>query len=733
MLATQGGARWRFVATICLGSFLLFLVQPMIARMALPRLGGAPAVWNSAMLVYQGLLLAGYAYAHWLGRFAPRRQSAIHLILFLAAALTLPIGLSSAVPPPASNPFLWVPWLLLASIGPLFFVISAQAPLIQRWFALSSDRDPYPLYAASNLGSFAGLLAYPLLVEPLLAVQSQRWLWSAGYVLLAGLVAWCASSLPAETQRHGEATPAAPVAARQLGRWALLAAVPSGLILSTTLHLTTDIGAAPLLWVLPLGVYLLSFVVAFADRRGPARAVTAVAPVFLLLAAGSSYFEGELSVLIVGALAILTLFVVSVALHAQLFDQRPEPRQLTAYYLAMSVGGFLGGVFCALLAPLLFDWTYEHLLLLFAAAMLMTGASPFARLTDRWKDKGPTLIIWGGVALMVVILALAILLPMTGVAVEVTLVALIAQFVIGVASIGNRLLFTTAVVAIMICAGGWQRLSWSAEPGRMTRSFFGVYTVRADGPDARALVHGTTLHGIQNRGSPERERMPTTHYAPGTGVGLAMTALPRLYGDQARVSVVGLGAGTLACYARPGQSWTFFEIDPAIVRIAEDPSRFTFLSRCLPQRSIVVGDARLTLDRAPARSANLLVIDAFSSDAIPVHLLTREAFKVYRRHLRPDGLLLVHISNRHLKLDDLVASLAADGGWNARRTVYRPTTEQWAANHTTAVWVALSPSAEMMDRLVERSPDSWEPLAWPLGAPLWTDDHASLLPLIRWN
>ena len=728
-------ARYRFVATIFVGSFLLFLVQPMVARMALPRLGGAPAVWNSAMLVYQALLLAGYAYAHWLGRAAPRRQAAVHLAAFAIAALTLPIGLIASFPPPDANPFLWVPWLLLVSIGPLFFVISAQAPLIQRWYSLSGAGDPYPLYAASNLGSFAGLLAYPLVVEPLLPIAQQRWWWSAAYCLLALLVAWCALSLPA---RKAEAAPAQDSVAapgwRERFAWILLASVPSGLIMSTTLHLTTDIGAMPLLWVLPLGVYLLSFTVAFASNRGPTNAIARAAPLVLLFAACGLFVEVKTFALLFGAVAVLNLFTVSVALHGQLFERRPDPQHLTLFYLMLSVGGVIGGIFCALVAPMLFDWTYEHVILLAAAAFLMTSPSLFDRLASLWNgDATARRLTWLTAGLLVV-LALAgkglFGIPASR---DVSYWATFAIIALAIVAIGNRTLFTIAVVALMICIGGYERLALSAEPGKMTRSFFGVYSVQDRGDEARILVHGTTMHGVQNRGSPERERMPTTYYAPQSGVGLAMAAAPRLFGDQARIGMVGLGAGTLACYARPGQRWTFYEIDPVDIAIARDPNQFTFLSRCLPGVPVELGDARLTLERAPPRSADLLVIDAFSSDSIPIHLLTREAFDVYRRHLADEGLLLVHISNRFLDLEPVIAAAAANG-WHASLRHYRPNEQQAAENHTASIWIAMSPSPATLAHLVSAGEEGkWRPLRPRPGFAPWTDDHATLLPLIRWR
>ena len=732
--ATRSGesmrtARLRFVATIFTGSFLLFLVQPMIARMVLPRLGGAPAVWNSAMLVYQALLLAGYAYAHWLGRFAPRRQAALHLGLFAVAALMLPIGLVAAFPSAGASPFVWVPWLLIVSIGPLFFVVSAQAPLIQRWFALSGGGDPYPLYAASNLGSFAGLLSYPLVVELLLPIDAQRWLWSAGYVALALMVGWCALALPRGGHTDAAQERYVKPAGRTIAMWILLAAVPSGLVLSTTLFLTTDIVAMPLLWVLPLGAYLLSFTVAFSSRRGAANAFVRLAPIALLIGMGGVFNDTRWFGV---PIAVFTLFAVSVALHSQLFDRRPGPSGLTFFYLTMSIGGVLGGIFCALIAPLVFDWTYEHPLLLIAAALLLSGPSLFERFAALWNDNptGRVLTRW---AIPVLIILSLGGLPALGLPKSVPwqIAASMAIFAIGIVAIGNRILFAAAVAASMLCLGGWDKLALSAAPDKMMRSFFGIYQIYTE-PTKRQLIHGTTLHGVQNLGSPERERMATSYYARLSGVGMAMAAAPQLFGPNARVGVIGLGAGTLACYAQPGQSWTFYEIDPLVAAIATNPRQFTFLSRCKPDAAIRIGDARLLIDQAPAAATDLLVVDAFTSDSVPMHLLTREAFAGYRRHLTSGGLLLMHISNRYFDFEPVVAAAARDGWYTGVRD-YFPDRQKSLDNESVSRWIALSPSRRTIDELVRLSPEPWQALPDKPGFAPWTDQHASILPLIMWR
>src|SRR3954471_5006327 len=388
-------ARMRFVATIFAGSFLLFLVQPMIARMALPRLGGAPSVWNSAMLVYQLLLLAGYAYSHWLGRLSPRSHAGIYLTPFVVAAAMLPIRLMAVTPPSNANIFLWVPWLLFVSIGPLFLLVSAQAPLIQRWYALSGGGDPYPLYAASNAGSFCGFIAYPLVVEPLLPVAMQRLAWSAGYALLVLLAAWCALRLPPASAVKSAPAEERSVGWRTFGAWVFLAAIPSGLMLATTLHITTDLVAMPLLWVLPLGLYLLSFTVAFAADRRLANSICRLAPVVLLAAAYGVFSNTPVYAAAFAAVALIGLFFVSAAIHTQLYELRPDPAHLTAFYLAMSVGGALGGLFCALLAPLIFDWTYEFPILVVAAAWILGANSPFPWLQNFWRSGGaPRVARW---------------------------------------------------------------------------------------------------------------------------------------------------------------------------------------------------------------------------------------------------------------------------------------------------------------------------------------------------
>jgi spermidine synthase len=716
-----------YVLTLLTGSFLLFLMQPMVARMALPQLGGTPAVWNSAMVVFQGLLLAGYFYAHLLGWLRPRLQAVVHLAAFVLAAAWLPIGLATRTLPVDANPVLWVPVLFAGSIGPLFMVVAAQAPLMQRWYGLVAPQaDPYKLYAASNLGSFGGLIAYPILLEPLLGVRAQSILWSGGFALLALLVATCAWRLPPHQLSVATATRAAPAVSRRL-LWTALAAVPAGMILSTTTHLSTDIVAMPLLWVVPLGLYLLSFALAFSERGQIANWISRAYPFVLVFAAMTAFAAGIGSTVILATSTLVTLFATAVALHRRLYLLRPEAARLTGFYLTTALGGVIGGSFCALLAPALFDWGYEQPLLIAGAAFLMRPR-PSAKLMRRlWLAVGQT-----RVAVAIGLAAVLVTTYASGLVVAPPVpfgrVAIAGTAVLAVASVGRPLLFGLTIAALLLTAGGSRDLRYSIQFGLHERSYFGIYTVTDRGA-TRELISGTTLHGVQ-RLTPGQETWPTSYYAPGSGVGEALSMAPVLYGSAARIGVVGLGTGTLACYARPGQEWRFYEIDPTVVRIATDPRRFTFLALCAPKARIVIGDARLMLARSPSSSHDLLAIDAFSSDAVPMHLLTVEALDVYGRALSARGLLLVHISNRYLDLEPIVAAAAAARGWHGLIDDYRPDAHSIANGAGRSMWIALSRSRDTVDRLIAAS-DEWRRLAPRSDIAAWTDDHASILPVLR--
>lgn len=729
-----GDRRWLFVATILTGSFLLFLVQPMVARMALPRLGGAPNVWNSAMLVYQALLLAGYAYAHRLSRLPLRRQATIHLALLAVAAVTLPVALIDLPAPSPGWEVLWVPALLALTVGPVFFLVSAQAPLMQRWYAADpSAREPWALYAASNLGSFAGLIAYPLLAEPLLRLKAQSVGWSIGYGLLIVLVAltarsrWQSADGPEAVPQAEEA--AEPIPAHRILLWLALAAVPSGLMLSTTTHLTTDIFAMPLLWVIPLGLYLLSFVVAFSDRRAIAWVITLSAPLIMLLAGGMAMVSRNSGTLTMVAATVALLFSVSVALHGRLYDLRPSASRLTLFYLVMSAGGALGGLFTALIAPVTFDWVWEHPLLVIAAAMLMPLVPLFNWHRMDGLDPGMARLaacVLVGVAALLAWFLLDYTAQENPGAPRIYVTGAIVF--IGLLLVPWRALFVGVLALLLLAQGGWETFRTTLE-GARTRSYFGIYTVH-DYPASklRTLAHGTTLHGQQSL-DPPYALVPTTYYGPTSGIGVVLERSRALFGPAARVGVVGLGTGTLACYYRAGERWRFYEIDPAVLRLSLDGT-FTYLTGCAREAEVVLGDARLELAKAAPGSLDVLAVDAFSSDAIPLHLLTDEAFGVYLRALSPKGLLVVHISNRYIELEPVLSAIARERGLTAAVRDDNPADR---VALTPSSWVVLTRDPGQLKALAAQRGDApWNKLE-PPARDVWTDDHASILPYVRWH
>ncbi len=719
--------RWLFTLAIFVGSFLLFLVQPMVARMALPQLGGAPNVWNSAMLVYQALLLAGYAYAHLIGRFSLRKQGVIHLAVLVLAGLTLPLSLAPVSPLQTGWEVVWVPWLFLLTVGPAFFAVSAQAPLIQRWFAAHPDAgNPYPLYAASNLGSFTGLLTYPLLAEPLLTLGEQSGGWTAGYIAMVALVGLAAFSRrdAVVVDRHRSADEET-IAWRRKALWLMLPAVPSGLMLSTTTYLTTDIMAIPLLWVIPLGLYLLSYTIAFAERRSMAKVFLVLAPPVVLVGGGIAIFAAGRADLLAAIVSVILLFVAATALHARLYDLRPEPARLSQFYLYTAAGGALGGLFTAILAPALFDWTWEHpLLILAAAALIPLGV--WRKLLGLMSEDRQTarLILVVGVFL---VFNAALLLytrvqgdPEPG---QLDWLALLAILCLAMVLAARRISFVLVCAALLMALGGLTNLLASMN-GERERSYFGIYSItqRADGDTI--LMHGTTIHGIQL--ADENSLEPTAYYGRSSGVGLALSEAERLVGPNARIGSVGLGVGTLACYRQPGQRWTFFEIDPTVLEFSQS-GNFTFLEDCAPDADMLIGDARLRLDELPPASFDVLIIDAFSSDAIPLHLLTLEAMAIYERALAPGGILLLHTSNRYVRLEPVVARLAQEGGLYAM--LWHDKAERRNDLYS-STWIALSPQRGPLDALSTTA--DWRLLAAPEG-PVWTDEYASVLPYLVWE
>ena len=710
-----------FATTAFVGAGLLFLVQPMVARLLLPLYGGSSTVWSASSLFFQVVLLAGYLYTDRVTTLlGPRSQRLLHAVVAAAPLLLLPLALpADAAPPDDLSPVLWLLRTLLVVVGVPFLVLATTGPLVQKWYS-RSDRhradDPYFLFAASNLGSFTGLLVYPFVIEPLLALESQLRLWSGLFVLFVVLTCACIvmpNRTPAGAQASAEATPRARtrLPRRRLVRWTVWAFLPSGLMLAVTSHISTDIAAIPLLWVAPLSIYLATFVVAFGRAsRTPQVAVTRAAVGLAFAAAVGAFATGMVPVWVMVLLQMVMLATVAYAAHARLAVDRPETEHLTTFYLVVAVGGALGGLINGVVAPLLFDRVLEYALLLASVPFLLVGL-PVATTGGLVLGRGPRTVLLGGVT--VILMAAAVAIPLLdGDARVVTTLAT------GIAVAGMAVLLPLyprvgAVAIVLVLAVPMAIDSRNVIDHR--RTFYGSYAVESvDG--VHSLRHGTTLHGLQFLD--ERSDVPTTYYARSGPLG-DVFARPGL-GD---VGVVGLGVGTVAAYGQAGQSFTFYEIDEEIVDVARDPSLFTYLRDTDAQVTTVVGDGRLRLAEAPESSFDLLVLDAFSSDAIPVHLLTVEAMREYTEKLRPGGLLAVHISNRVFDLRPVLRGAADALGWEAVVSEKRGDTP----GATASVWVVLGDDGAL-DRLV-RTP-GWEPL--PDESVRWTDDFSSLLPVLRW-
>jgi hypothetical protein len=654
-------------ATLFLSALLLFAVQPMFTKMVLPELGGAPTVWSIAMVFFQAALLGGYAYADLVVRRLPLGLGALlHLGVLAAAAATLPIAIAQGFgAPPTTGIAPWLIALFAASIGLPFAALAASAPLLQGWFAASGHvqaRNPYVLYAASNLGSFAALIAYPFVIEPFLTLKEQAQLWSTGFALLSVLVAFAGLLVARQPglgagNARAAAAPATAPSARLI--WAALAAIPVGLVIAVTSYITTDIASAPFLWVLPLALYLLTFVAVFRDtpwlrQETVARLVPIpVAVLAISLLAGERQFW-----LVVVVVNLIAFVLLALLCHGELYRRRPAPALLTAFYLWMSLGGVVGGVFAALVAPQLFTLVYEYPILIVAAALVFPGMLAGGR---------KRIVAEIGPVLAVAMLALA---ARFGLGIRLPGTAAYAFQIVLVGLAGMMLLqrrrpqrFLALVVLGFVLTGLWQ-------PGfnriAALRSFFGVHQIveTADGR-FRLLYHGTTVHGaeriadIDAAGSAAPE--PLTYYYRGGPISESIEAMRAARAGLPHVAVVGLGSGTLSCYRGTGEQWTFFEIDPAVVQIARDPRLFTYISACAPELPVVLGDARLTL-AASRQRYDLIILDAFSSDVVPVHLLTREAIASYLARIEDGGAVVLHLSNRYMELAGVVAADAAAQG-----------------------------------------------------------------------
>jgi hypothetical protein len=722
------GLRWLvpalFTATIFLSASLLFFVQPLFARIVLPQIGGAPAVWTTAMLFFQSVLIGGYLYAHLVTRYLPvAAQLALHLVLWLAALAFLPLAIPAGWSYDPAVPAVWQTLTLFAlGVGLPFGVLSANAPLLQSWYARSdgpSADDPYFLYGASNLGSLVALLAFPLLAEPLLGARRIGELWALGFVgfggalVLCGMTAWRGGRVPVLRAAATEA----PVTSARIGRWLLLAFVPSSMMLAITTKISTDIGAVPLVWVIPLALYLLSFVITFARRP---LAVTPVMTLAYLLALGAlgAVFAGltgaDLDLTGVAGL-IVTFFVVALFAHAKLYEARPHGRHLTLFYLVMSVGGALGGLFNSILAPLLFDSLAEGGVTTLVAATLVL--CPAMRPTPALAATG---LAVGLLASLPLYLARAVL------GIDDAALLKAAMFVLAAAvAVGLRRKLPAAAIAACTVAVSGVYLVPDGDLFR-DRSFFGTHRI-LDADGLRQYANGTTIHGAERLVDFGRARPEPQFYYHRNGP-MAQVLTSDVGAQAKRIGIVGLGAGALACYRREGQDWTFYEIDAAVDRIARTPRFFTFLSACAPDAPTRLGDARMMLaQEATAPKYDILIIDAYGSDSVPMHLTTHEAMQLYLSRLTPNGVLLYHISNRYYAIDRPLARSAAQLGLSARFQGYGGHVAEDPGD--TASHVVLLARNDAAMKALAHDP-RWQPLV-PDGGRIWTDDFADLLSILK--
>jgi hypothetical protein len=715
-----------FAATLFASAALLFAVQPMFTKMVLPRLGGSPSVWSVAIVSFQTFLFIGYVYAHVLARLLPPTRAAIvHLVFLALVATTLPLGIAEGFgAPPTTGVIIWLIGLFAASIGLPFVALSATAPLLQNWFAATGHvqaRNPYVLYAASNLGSFCALIAYPFAVEPFLPLHAQRILWSIGFSALALLIAAAAFvgvRNDAVTSDRPVVASAPPTLAERL-TWMVLAAIPSGLVIAVTSYITVDLAAAPFLWVVPLGLYLLTFVAVFRERPWIPQALVRRLVPYAVAPLAISVFGGDKVHWFAVILLNLTGFVLlALACHGEAYRRRPAADRLTEFYLWISFGGVLGGVFAGLVAPSLFNNIYEYPILIGAALLALSGGIA-GGVPSFLKEALPGLVA----ALLVVVLRLRdVQIPFDGqIWFQALLVGIVAVMLLQAKRPARY--FGLAVLAFVVTA--------LYQPGGTVidraRSFFGVHkVVEANDGKHRLLYHGTTIHGAERIGDDGSQRPePLTYFYFGGPISDVVDAARRAQGHLDHVAVVGLGAGSLACHQRDGEHWTFYEIDPEVVRIARDERYFHYLSSCGPDDAIVLGDARLTL-AASSQRYNLIILDAFSSDAIPAHLLTREAIAGYLARLAPPGVIAFHVSNRHVELASVVAAVGASEGLVA---YYKEDdgandfTKDYRAN---AQVVAMARTAADLGDLPSRP--GWRRIESSVAA--WTDDYSDVLRAI---
>jgi hypothetical protein len=726
-----------FAATLFTSASLMFVLQPLFGKILLPLLGGSPAVWNTCMVFYQSILFLGYLYAHYLStRYSQHRQILIHASLILLSFLALPLALpEGAVPPTDSNPTFWLLWTLFLAIGLPFFVVSTTAPLIQKWFANvghHTSHDPYYLYAASNTGSLIALLSYPFLLEPNIGLANQKSYWSIGYLLLCLLIAGCAFALWKSRPAAGHQDDIVDAAgdnnlslATKL-HWLALAFVPSSLLLGLTNFISTDIASVPLLWITPLTLYLLSFVVVFSkwnDKIHPL--MVKLQPIFLIPFIAYAFINpADLPYWAYLILHLIAFFFAVMVCHGELARLRPHTRHLTTYYLIMSFAGMLGGMFNTFVAPFVFNAVYEYPIMIVAALMLRPG------LKLSWNT---------GLLLQIIVPALLVII---GVALYASIDDLLQYFdSIVLTLIGLTLLtfllrarpvgFALTTGAIIFLALGLHGLS--SHTLYQERTFFGVLAVRdavltdeqGQPEHYHELYHGTTKHGAQ-RLAADLSQVPLTYYSRPGPMGQLFKEFDNS-NQTWNIGVVGLGAGALACYAKDQQNWTLYEIDPLVVDIAGNPAYFSYLSQCARNATMRVGDARLSLEQEPDQRFDLLVMDAFSSDSVPTHLLTKEALELYFKKLKPGGILAFHMTNRHLSLKKVLSINAEALHLASLIQEFKP--QQEIPLVVATDWVVMAKQAETLEPLRLSRLGKWQKMPLYFDMKPWTDDFTNIVSI----
>ena len=724
--------RLLYTLTIFLSSALLFLIQPMVAKIILPAFGGSPAVWTTSMVFFQAVLLAGYAYAHFSNaKLGPKRQAVIHIPLMVLAISTLPFATHVVGGATGSRtPLFQVLGALFAMVGAVFFTVSAGAPILQRWFAATDDpdaKDPYFLYSASNLGSMIALLAYPILMEPRFRLSEQTRIWMGGYaalvilMLAAAIVVWTKKTAAKEQAAKPTNT---EIRNRQRFMWVLLGAVPSSLLLGVTAFLTTNVAPIPLLWVIPLALYLLTFIFAFARRRITTSAALARAlPLLMTPLVVVVILESSYPLIPLALFHLATFFTIAWMCHSRLSESRPDTTHLTEFYLWMSVGGVVGGVFNAIVAPMLFATLIEYPIALVLAAFLRPPSNSEDATFTSADAVYPIAL---GFATFFITACAKLMNYEPSLARTILTIGIPTIACLPAMSRPKR--YGLSLAAVLAAAFSMHTLS-SGTVLYSARSFFGVHRVLGKGKNyhLHELVHGTTTHGLQDSLRPTE---PLTYFTRSGPIGHVFAEYS---GAKAKthVAVAGLGVGTLAAYGEPEHDMTFFEIDPVVRNIASNPKFFTYLRDSKAHVRVVMGDARLTLSQQPSSWFGLIVLDAFSSDAIPIHLLTVEAVQMYLSKLEPHGILAFNITNRYLRLAPMLAAMARDLHLVGLRShdKYVPQSLR-DLGKTPSDFVIMARAASDFDHL--NQDPTWFKLNDPGQIQPWTDDFSNILGAFEW-